>query len=418
MVSRTSKPSVGGALAYLLLSLFSGLLWWVISLALTLVGLVLSVVWIGLPVLMFATMSWRGAARMERGWMRKMLRADIATPYRQPPPGGPFKRWRGKLKDPATWRDFGYVWLRLPLCVIDFALTLALWAYSIAFMALPVVVPLLPRGAGITLPTLSGVHNPATESDAIQYFLVGVASLLLAIIITPRLAQFQAWLGVLLLGPTRSSELRARADRLQASRARGVDAAEAERRRIERDLHDGAQQRLVALAMTLGRAKTKLGSDPDALRDLINEAHADAKLAVAELRDLARGIYPAVLGDRGLDAALSALAGRCPLPVHVLVEVEPRPPTAVESAAYFIVAEALTNVVKHADAQQVQVWLRRSGNRVLLTVTDDGHGGAELRPGGGLAGLADRAATIDGVVSVSSPAGGPTAVRAELPCEW
>jgi signal transduction histidine kinase len=170
--------------------------------------------------------------------------------------------------------------------------------------------------------------------------------------------------------------------------------------------------------MTLGRAKNKLDTDPGALRELLDEAHTDAKLAVAELRDLARGIYPAVLGDRGLDAALSALAQRCAVPVDVLVEVDPRPPTAVESTAYFIVAEALTNVAKHARAEHARIWLRRTGEQVLLTVADDGQGGAELHAGGGLAGLADRAATIDGVLTVSSPPGGPTVLHAELPCVW
>ncbi|HEY3610977.1 MAG TPA: histidine kinase, partial [Pseudonocardiaceae bacterium] len=189
-------------------------------------------------------------------------------------------------------------------------------------------------------------------------------------------------------------------------------------RRIERDLHDGAQQRLVAVAITLGRAKNKLDNDPESARALIDEAHADAKQAVAELRDLARGIYPAVLGDRGLDAALSALAARSPVPVAVDVDVSPRPPAAVESAAYFIVAESLTNLAKHSAADSAQVSVRRSGNSVTVRVTDDGHGGAEVRLGGGLAGLADRAATIDGVMTVRSPPGGPTVVTAELPCEW
>jgi signal transduction histidine kinase len=170
--------------------------------------------------------------------------------------------------------------------------------------------------------------------------------------------------------------------------------------------------------MTLGRARTKLDHDPESARVLIDEAHADAKLAVAELRDLARGIYPAVLGDRGLDAALSALAARSPVPVAVEVDVTPRPPTAVESTAYFIVAEALTNLAKHSAADAARILVRRNGNSVTVQISDNGRGGAELRHGGGLAGLADRAATIDGVMTVFSPAGGPTVVTAELPCEW
>jgi signal transduction histidine kinase len=158
--------------------------------------------------------------------------------------------------------------------------------------------------------------------------------------------------------------------------------------------------------------------DNAALAELIDEAHADAKLAVSELRDLARGIYPAVLADRGLDAALSSLAAKCPVPVDVEVTVDPRPPAAVETCAYFIVGESLTNIAKHAEAKQIQVKVSRTEDEVVVEVTDDGRGGAELRPGGGLAGLADRAATIDGVITVFSPLGGPTVVRADLPCEW
>ncbi|HYG94703.1 MAG TPA: sensor histidine kinase, partial [Nocardioides sp.] len=215
-----------------------------------------------------------------------------------------------------------------------------------------------------------------------------------------------------------AAELRSRVADLERSRARVVEVAIAERRRLERDLHDGAQQRLVAVAMGLGRARGKLDSDPDGAAELIAEAHADAKLAISELRDLARGIYPSVLGDRGLDAALSSLAARCPIPVDVSVDVEPRPSTAVESTAYFTVAEALTNIAKHSGATRAQVRVARTGNSVVVEVTDDGRGGAEVRPGGGLAGLADRAATIDGVVVVVSPAGGPTVIRTELPCAW
>jgi signal transduction histidine kinase len=165
-----------------------------------------------------------------------------------------------------------------------------------------------------------------------------------------------------------------------------------------------------------------MDADPAGAKALIDEAHADAKLAVSELRDLARGIYPAVLGDRGLDAALSSLAAKCPVPVEVHVAIDPRPPAAVESTAYFIVGESLTNIAKHANASEVKVnaWReeRPTGDLVIVEITDDGQGGASLRTGGGLSGLADRAATIDGVMTVVSPVGGPTVIRADLPCVW
>jgi signal transduction histidine kinase len=191
--------------------------------------------------------------------------------------------------------------------------------------------------------------------------------------------------------------------------------AATERRRIERDLHDGAQQRLVALAMDLGMAREKLASQPEAARALIDEAHDGAKRALAELRNLARGIHPAVLTDRGLDAAISALAARSPVPVEVDVQLHGRPPAAVESTAYFVVAEALANVAKHAAATHAEVRVIRKDEWLLVEVCDDSVGGADPA-GGGLAGLADRVAAVDGRLAVASPQGGPTVVRAELPC--
>jgi signal transduction histidine kinase len=419
VTDRTPKPGLFGSLAYLAAAFPLGFATGIGLVVLTVTGMAVTTVWVGVPVLMVVTMLWRGAAVTERAWMRTTLGVDIPAPYRPLVEGSVFRRWRGKLADPATWRDIVYVVLRLPLCVAEFVLFVLFWVYSLALLSLPLWAAKLPTDDAMNLPNLNlqmvRVH---TAGQALPYALVGVILLLLGILVTPRIAQFQAIVARALLGPTAAAQLAVTAQRLQASRARGVDAAEAERRRIERDLHDGAQQRLVAVAMTLGRAKTKLDSDPESARDLIDEAHADAKQAVAELRDLARGIYPAVLGDRGLDAALSALAARSPVPVDVEVDVEPRPPTAVESTAYFIVAEALTNVAKYSSATWAKATVKRDGDSVIVQVLDNGMGGAELRPGGGLAGLADRAATIDGVMTVHSPAGGPTVVTAELPCVW
>jgi signal transduction histidine kinase len=212
-------------------------------------------------------------------------------------------------------------------------------------------------------------------------------------------------------------DLAARVTELEVSRERVVDAAEAERRRIERDLHDGAQQRLVALAMELGRAKAKFGDDPEAARELVDQAHAQAKEALIELRNLVRGVHPPVLTDRGLDAALSGLAALCPVPVDMQVDVEVRPKPAVEAVAYFVVAEALTNVAKHSRASQVRVMVEGHGFPGSLTVliSDDGIGGADPR-GAGLSGLADRVGGVDGELSVESPSGGPTIISAVLPC--
>lgn len=335
------------------------------------VGIATVVIWVGIPILMATTSIVRGSANLERRFVRRMLGTPLPAVERAPVEGGILRRWRHRLVDPTTWRDLGYLLLSLPLSMVE--------------------------------------------------AMVGIASIILlpmAIWVAPWIGWMHGSLALALLGPNRTKRLEVKAQHLQASRARGVDAAEAERRRIERDLHDGAQQRLVSVAMSLGRAKNKLGKDPEAVRNLIDEAHADAKLAVSELRDLARGIYPAVLGDRGLDAALSAQAVKSPIPVDVQIDVDPRPPAAVETTAYFIVGETLTNIAKHSGATEAGVKVWRTDDKVILEITDNGHGGAEVRAGGGLAGLADRAATIDGVITVVSPAGGPTVIRADLPCEW
>lgn len=214
----------------------------------------------------------------------------------------------------------------------------------------------------------------------------------------------------------RQAEMEERIETLETTRAGAVDAQETELRRIERDLHDGAQARLVALGMSLGMAEQKLSDDPERAGQLLAEARIGAEHALRELRDLARGIHPPVLADRGLGAALASLASSTPLPVGLSVEVEPRPAPAVESAAYFVAAEALANAVKHARAQRVDISIVRLGDSIELEIRDDGQGGADPA-GSGLRGLRRRVEALDGRLSVNSPRGGPTTIRAELPCE-
>ena len=222
-----------------------------------------------------------------------------------------------------------------------------------------------------------------------------------------------------LLGPGRREELAQRVESLARSRADLVAAADAERRRIERDLHDGAQQRLVSLAMNLGMARERFESEPEPVRQAIAAAHDEAVLALTELREFIRGLHPAVLNDRGLDAALSGLAARAPLPVRLRVDVPKPASPGVEAVAYFIVSEAITNVVKHAQATRAEVTVTRAGDLLRIAVTDDGRGGAvpAAGDGTGLRGLAQRAAAVDGTLSIDSPPGGPTVITAELPCE-
>jgi signal transduction histidine kinase len=218
-----------------------------------------------------------------------------------------------------------------------------------------------------------------------------------------------------LLGPSREEELTSRVEQLTETRAGVVDAADAERRRLERDLHDGTQQRLVSLAMNLGMARVQAAT-PEEAQAAIADAHEEAKAALAELRDLIRGLHPAVLEDRGLDAALSGVAARMPIPVRLTVDLPRRPAPVIEAVAYFVVSEGLSNVVKHAQASQAEVFVQRAGDRLHVIVTDDGVGGADPVRGTGLAGLAKRASSVDGTFEVSSPIGGPTMLSVDLPC--
>jgi signal transduction histidine kinase len=207
-----------------------------------------------------------------------------------------------------------------------------------------------------------------------------------------------------------------RIEELEETRAGAVSVQETELRRIERDLHDGAQARLVALGMSLGMAEEKLRTDPEGAIVLLAEARTGAKEALEELRDLARGIHPPILTDRGLEAAIAALAARSPVSVTLTVDVPTRPPAAVETAAYFVVAEALANAIKYADATRIDVRIGRSNGSLVAEVADDGNGGADPA-GNGLTGLDQRVRALDGRLRIASPEGGPTTVRAELPCE-
>ncbi|MFC9969734.1 sensor histidine kinase [Spirillospora sp. NPDC127200] len=385
-------------------------------------SLALSIIWVGIPLLVMMMLLWRAAARAERGFMRAAFGVRVPSPYRERPQGsGPLTRLRVMAADPATWKDLLYLALAFPIAVAEAALSIVLWAPAATLLATPLIV-LAEDGRGIEVNFGLVSYWAGSPLEAVPVMAVGVGWGIVAMYGTRIMAVGHAFYARLLLGPSVSQaenrELRARTEHLRASRARGVDAVEFERRRIERDLHDGAQQRLLAVAMDIGRARAKLAEDPEGARALIEQAHAGTKEAITELRDLARGIYPAILTDRGLDPALSGLAGRAPVPVEVSVDLPDRPPAAVESIAYFIVAEALANIAKYARATRASVRVTREDTWVVVEIIDDGVGGAVARPDGGLAGLADRAATIDGMLIVDSPPGGPTIIRADLPCSW
>ncbi|WUI01862.1 sensor histidine kinase [Spirillospora sp. NBC_00431] len=313
------------------------------------------------------------------------------------------------LRSPELWRVLQYHMVAGPVLALGGLGVIVMWASGLALTgsglyawALPPSSPMNPvdHPLRIVLLTAAGVLLLA----AAPWTAAGV-----------RLLDARA--AAALLGPDRAKELERRVEDLAEKRASVVDAADLERRRIERDLHDGAQQRLVSLALNLGLARETLGGVPDDAMRVIVEAHEEAKEALTELRTLIRGLHPAVLEDRGLDAALSGVAARVPLPVRLRVEAEPRASSTVEAVAYFVVSEALTNVVRHARATEVDVAVIRRGDVLRLTVTDDGVGGASPSAGGtGLAGLARRVRSVDGTFRITSPAGGPTTVTVELPC--
>ncbi|MFF8786996.1 sensor histidine kinase [Streptomyces sp. NPDC015125] len=310
-------------------------------------------------------------------------------------------------------RQFGYTLLIGPLLgVLEFLLLALLLAAVVASLVL-VWVWLVPAEwrreyGGYT-------------TNATYLTVAGLLALATVPPLAAGLVRLEILAGQGLLGVSRSDQLARRVEDLTESRAGAVDAADAERRRIERDLHDGAQQRLVSLALNLGLAKATLTDLPPEAREVIDAAHREAKDAIEELNNLVRGLHPAVLDELGLDAALSGLAARAPLPVRLRVDLPPglpqRAAPAVEAVAYFVVSEALTNIAKHArKATRADVTVTRLGEILRVVIADDGVGGADPSKGSGLKGLAQRVRSVDGTFRMSSPVGGPTMMNVELPC--
>jgi signal transduction histidine kinase len=340
----------------------------------------------------------------QRGRFWALLGIDIPRLPEAPGglrPGGVVAALRSRL----TWRQVGYHVLVTPAAAVGGVLTLAAWGAGAVLTVSPLAKSLTP-----------GSYAYLDKPWRVLAGLSGVALLFAAPWLAAAVARLDTRAALALLGPSRAEQLERRVESLAESRAGVVDAADAERRRIERDLHDGAQRRLVSLAMNLGMARADLHDLPEEARNVIVEAHEEAKLALAELRDLVRGLHPAILEDRGLDAALSGIAARSPVPVRLRVEVPARATPTVEAVAYFVVSEALTNIAKHAQAGHAEVAVDRAGDLLRVVVTDDGVGGADPARGTGLAGLARRADSVDGSMTIDSPAGGPTTITVELPC--
>ena len=396
------------------LDLGFGVAWFTIFTTALATGAGMLITLVGLPILTVTFLVARAFGWLERRRVRLLLGVAIDDPTRRPAKGpGLFQKLIAPFRDRTTWKELLYLWLVQPvLSVVNFTVALTAWVVPVGALTLPIYAVEWPGAA----PQPWNGRRLDTWHETLIAAAVGLVVLPLAPWIIRGLARLDGKAALALLSPSKTEQLEAQVDTLRETQARSVDIAMADRRQIERDLHDGAQQRLLALGMDLGMALEKFETDPDAARALLGDAHLEAQRAVAELRSLARGIHPAVLTDRGLDAALSALAARSPVPVHLDVSLGERPPASTEATAYFIVAEALTNAARYSHASAVDVRVERLGDTLRVVVADDGVGGAEPRPGGGLAGLADRASSIEGSLTVASPAGGPTVVTAELPC--
>ncbi|MFI1379110.1 sensor histidine kinase [Embleya sp. NPDC020886] len=375
---------------------------------------------LGLPLLALTLLGSRAFGRLERARASALLDEHVRAPapvQRRPGPTG----WiRSGLTDRAGWRASLYLFLQLPWGVFTFAVTTALWATSLSAIAYPLIQPLYRRAdmPGALLRG-DGPHAPGAD-----HYLAGPGPVSLTVVAGVVLFFATPWLvrgmanvdRAMVRGLLGTAFLSEQVRDLTVSRGAAVDTAASDLRRIERDLHDGAQARLVALAMDLGMAKENLSTSQDTeTARMVSSAHDEVKLALQELRDLARGIHPAVLTDRGLDAALSSIAARCTVPVRVEVDLPDRPPAPIESVAYFCASELLTNVSKHARATHAWVTVGHRDGRMYLIVADDGAGGAATGKGSGLAGLTERVRGVDGTLSVDSPEGGPTRITVWLP---
>nr|WP_269810870.1 histidine kinase [Kineosporia rhizophila] len=373
---------------------------------------------IGLPMLLAVLACALVAARLDL--FRLQALAYTRLEWMGPSPAAPKRSfWRRGLLGGPQWRSMAWVSIQACWGLVTGTLVVCFASVTLALVLAPVYVWFLP-GAEMYWPWGGTTSGPWW---LLLVFFLGLVGLVVTPLTATGLMALNVLMARLLLTrQPRSEEVRRLNQRVQTltrTRAAAVDSVEAERQRIERDLHDGPQQRLVAIAMDLGLAKDRLNRDPQGARDLMDKAHSAAKEAVVEMRQVARGIHPPILTDRGLDAALSALAASAPVPVSVQTVLPTRPDPTVEAIAYFCVSEGLTNVAKHARARQARVLVSAVGEWLRIEVEDDGVGGAQPGSGEGggtgLRGLADRVAAIDGAVHLSSPAGGPTVLTIHLP---
>ena len=391
------SPRTWRAIVNLVISLVTGSLFLVVLVfALLLSGALSWIVGLGMLVLTFTLRLAAGMGGLDRRRIRRMtgVRIEPALPTG---PGSELsfsQRQKAWSRSPVAWRLVAYQLARPPVSAASLFAVGGAWALMISWFS----------------------DANSSSGTGFGRLLLGLVSLFVWPLLARLGSSVDVSLARWLLGPSRSGQLSAEVQRLGEARTLAVESAESERRRIERDLHDGLQPKLVSLALELGLAKARFERDPDSARSLLDKAHEEAKTAIEDLRGLVRGIHPSVLDERGLDAAFSALVASCAVPVRVEVSLSKRLDQAVEAVAYFIVAEAITNVTKHSGASRASVMITESSGLLRVLVDDDGGGGAKAEPGGGLAGLAARVAAIDGTLRVTSPPGGPTHIEAVIPC--
>ncbi|GII28626.1 sensor histidine kinase [Planotetraspora mira] len=355
----------------------------------------------------------RRLADLQRRRAAAVLGVPVASPY-APSPAGLLARARATLSDPATWRDLAWLPCQFAAGVLGVTLGLGLWLAALQCLSAPLLRALLPTRT----PYDPAVLEITGRSGPLTWLLVpvGVGLVIAAYRLPRHLVTGQAWLARALLGPTSTARLSARVNRLTATRAAAVDASAKELRRVERDLHDGAQVRLVAASMNLGMAEDVIDTDPAGAKALMAEAKAGMGEALTELRDLVRGIHPPVLADRGLAGAVQALAVSSGIPVELDLRLDRRLAAPVESSAYFVIAESLANAIRHSGARHIQVTVADAAHVLRITVRDDGRGGADPSLGTGLRGIQRRLAAFDGTLRITSPPDGPTVLDMELPC--
>ncbi|MEV6526596.1 sensor domain-containing protein [Longispora sp. NPDC051575] len=413
------RRHIGRDATYLLTGFPIAVFSFVVLLTLFVTGVSTLVAFIGIPMLAVALLSARTFADLERVRLGQVLGHPVPRPHysRAQPEHGWFKRMTTPLRNGQSWLDLLHGIINFPVAITTFCVTVSFWAAAAGGVTYWFWERFLPHdqdgdGDG-DMAIIWLVGDDSRSSRIWVYSIAGVVFFLITPFVQRGLAAFQAGMAQTLL--TRLAGLQGRISDLTESRAAAVSAEATALRKLERDIHDGPQQRLIRLAMELSRAQRQLEKDPAAVSATLSEAIGQTRETLDELRALSRGIAPPVLADRGLVAALTALASRSMVPMELDIKVADRLPDALENALYFTAAESLTNVAKHSGATLGTLELTRKDDRLYLIITDNGSGGAHVAKGHGLAGLADRLRAVDGELAVDSPPGGPTVLVAEVP---